>query len=112
MSRVTHFEIPADDPERAIRFYSDVFGWKFQKWDGPMEYWLVETGTGKAGIDGGMMRRQNPDASVVNTIEVDSLDAAIRAVEQKGGKIVIPKWRSQEWVTLRISRILKEICSE
>ncbi len=41
MSRVVHFEIPADDPARAVKFYEKVFGWKFQKWEGPMEYWLV-----------------------------------------------------------------------
>ena len=41
MSRVVHFEISADQPDRAIRFYQNVFGWQFTKWDGPMPYWLV-----------------------------------------------------------------------
>ncbi len=44
MPRPIHFEIPADDPDRAIAFYRDVFGWKFQKWEGPMPYWLITTG--------------------------------------------------------------------
>ena len=43
MSRVVHFEILADDPERAVKFYLDVFKWKIEKWD-PFEYWLVTTG--------------------------------------------------------------------
>ena len=38
MPRVVHFEIPADDLGRAQRFYGDVFGWQFQKWDGPMQH--------------------------------------------------------------------------
>ena len=46
MPRVVHFEINADDVERAVQFYSDVFGWKAEKWAGPMEYWLIMTGEG------------------------------------------------------------------
>jgi predicted enzyme related to lactoylglutathione lyase len=38
MPRVVHFEIHAGDPSRAISFYEKLFGWKFQKWDGPVEY--------------------------------------------------------------------------
>jgi predicted enzyme related to lactoylglutathione lyase len=44
MPRIIHFELPADNPERAVEFYSKVFGWKMQKWEGPTEYWLVSTG--------------------------------------------------------------------
>ena len=60
MSRVVHFEIPADDPERAINFYEKVFGWRFEKWEGPIEYWLVKTGPeDQPGIDGGLTRRED-----------------------------------------------------
>lgn len=38
MSRVVHFEIPADDPKRSIKFYETEFGWTIEKWDGPIEY--------------------------------------------------------------------------
>ena len=41
MPRIIHFELPADNPERAVMFYGDVFGWQFNKWGGPMDYWLV-----------------------------------------------------------------------
>ena len=44
MGRVIHFEIHAQEPERAVKFYSAVFGWEVKKWDGPAEYWLVTTG--------------------------------------------------------------------
>ena len=44
MNRPIHFEIPAEKPERAIEFYEKVFGWKFEKWDGPAEYWIIRTG--------------------------------------------------------------------
>lgn len=45
MGRVIHFELPVSDPERAAVFYKAVFGWKFEKWPGPMEYWMVSTGS-------------------------------------------------------------------
>ena len=44
MARPVHFEIHADDPERAVEFYSAVLGWTFTKWEGPADYWLVTTG--------------------------------------------------------------------
>ncbi len=92
MSRVVHFELPSDNPERAVRFYKEVFGWQFQKWDGPQEYWLISTGPdGQPGINGGMMRRQQPGASTVNTVDVASVDQSAAAIEKNGGKIVMPK---------------------
>jgi uncharacterized protein len=89
MPRVIHFEFPADRPERAERFYSDVFGWKFTKWEGPTEYWLIDTGAGP-GINGGMLRRQ-PGMATTNTIGVDSVDEAVRTIVANGGGIAVPK---------------------
>lgn len=91
MPRPIHFELPADDPQRAIGFYRAVFGWKFTQWDGPMPYWLIATGeAGEPGIDGGLMPRQ-PGASCVNTIGVASVDDSARVVQRNGGKISMPK---------------------
>ncbi len=92
MSRVVHFEIPTDNPERAARFYREVFGWQIQKWQGPTEYWLVTTGPdGQSGINGGLTRRQPPNSGTVNTIAVASVDQAVASIEAKGGKTVMPK---------------------
>jgi len=92
MGRVVHFEIPADDPQRASEFYETVFGWSFHKWDGPVEYWLVGTGNeGDPGINGGMNRRSRPDEGVVNTIGVDSVDNSVEAIVAAGGTIIMPK---------------------
>ncbi len=92
MPRVIHFEIPADDPARASAFYQDVFGWKFQRWDGPMEYWLVETGPeGQPGINGGLARRQAPTGTTVNVLDVASVDDTIVRVGKAGGQMVLPK---------------------
>lgn len=92
MARVVHFEIPAADTERAAAFYRKAFGWKIEKWPGPMEYWLVTTGPeGQPGINGGLMRRDAPYTGTTNTLDVDSVDHAVASVQGAGGKVVIPK---------------------
>ncbi len=92
MSRVVHFEIPADDPERSIKFFETVFGWTIEKWDGPIEYWLIMTGDEtEPGIDGGMARREDPATGVENTIGVKDLEQTLLDVEANGGQILRPK---------------------
>ena len=98
MNRPTHFEIHAGDPERAIKFYTAVFGWTFQKWGGPMPYWLITTGADGPGINGGMVPRIGPapaDGQAVNayptTMKVASVDAAIAATKANGGSVALPK---------------------
>jgi uncharacterized protein len=92
MARVVHFEIPADDPQRASTFFENVFGWKTQKWDGPIDYWMVMTGKpGSPGIDGGLLVKGQGNPMVVNTIDVDDLDAVIAKIESNGGTITAPK---------------------
>jgi predicted enzyme related to lactoylglutathione lyase len=92
MPRVVHFEIPADDPDRAARFYETVFGWRIKKWDGPIDYWLVTTGeAAEPGIDGGILRRENPGQTVCNTIDVPSVDEYVKKIEEGSGKVIVPK---------------------
>lgn len=91
-ARVVHFELPADDPDRAAKFYADAFGWKVEKWGGPTDYWLVTTGESpEPGIDGGIGQRQDADDQTTNTIDVPDLDAAVAAVEAAGGRITRAK---------------------
>ncbi len=92
MPRVTHFEIEAEKPERAIKFYEKVFGWKIEKWKGPIEYWLITTGKeDDPGIDGGLSKRTEAESPTVNTIDVPSVDEYVKKVEGNGGLIVRPK---------------------
>lgn len=91
MPRVVHFEIGVDDPERAVKFYQDVFGWKIEKWEGPVEYWLITTGEeSQPGINGGLMRRENSETTI-NTVEVSSVDEFVEKIVKAGGKVVRPK---------------------
>jgi uncharacterized protein len=92
MPRPVHFEIPAENPQRAIEFYTKVFGWKFSKWDGPMDYWVISTGQApEPGIDGGLMQRRDPKQPCVNTITVENVDAAVASVLANGGAIALAK---------------------
>lgn len=97
MPRVVHFEIHASDPERAIKFYQKLFDWTFQKWEGPMPYWLVTTGPdGEPGINGGLLARQGEIdgqavIAYVCTIGVASLDESVSTATANGGTIAVPK---------------------
>ena len=99
MPRPIHFEIHAADTQRAIKFYTQLFGWTFTKWDSPMEYWLVKTGEkGTPGIDGGLLPRRGdapapmqPCNAFVCTVDVADVDATARRVAELGGTIVVPK---------------------
>jgi predicted enzyme related to lactoylglutathione lyase len=90
----THFEIPADDVERAKRFYERTFGWKIKAYPMPpgQEYWGVTTiKKGEPGINGGLMKRNMPGQPFTNYINVKSIDAMHQAVQANGGTIVMPK---------------------
>lgn len=99
MPRPIHFEIQADDPQRAIAFYQSLFGWTFSQW-GQEKYWLIATGDkSQPGIDGGLLPRPvagapAPMAAVnafVCTVDVADLDATCAKVTELGGRVVVPR---------------------
>ena len=90
--RPIHFEIQADDPERALAFYQQVFGWTATKWEGPIDYWLLTTGDNETpGINGGLMQRLEPEDSTANIIGVPSVDDFVAKIMAAGGSMVMPK---------------------
>ncbi len=97
MPRVVHFEIHAENPERAVQFYSAIFGWEIMKWDGPQDYWLITTGPDdEPGINGAVMQRQGEIdgqavIAYVCTVEVPSVDEYVEKITQKGGSVAVPK---------------------
>lgn len=92
MHRVIHFELGAQDPARAVKFYQEVFGWQITKWEGPQPYWLVTTGSdSKPGINGGILRNPDGGARTVNTIAVPSVEEFIAKVTAQGGQVAMPK---------------------
>jgi predicted enzyme related to lactoylglutathione lyase len=91
---IVHFEIPADDIDRAKKFYSTLFGWKIEKPPGEMDYWIISTSgnsNDKSSLGGGMMKRKDPQQPNLNYIGVPSIDEYSKKVNQLGGKVVMPK---------------------
>jgi predicted enzyme related to lactoylglutathione lyase len=97
MGRVVHFEIHAENPERAIKFYQSLLGWEFNKWDGPRPYWLISTGPKEQpGINGGLVpRRGTIDGTAVIayvcTSDVKNIDESVTKAQSLGGTIALPK---------------------
>ncbi len=88
---VIHFEIPADDLERAHTFYRDTFGWEINHMP-EMQYTMVTTTeSGERGplhpgaINGGMFERSEDMTSPVVTIGVDDIDKALEKITAAGG---------------------------
>lgn len=91
LGRVVGFELNSQDPEKAVKFYSTVFGWKITKpqWG----YWPVKTGESKIqGINGGISRGpfDFPHGTRIQ-IEVDSIDDVITKAENSGAMVVRDK---------------------
>ncbi len=101
MRKVVHFEIPAEDLDRAKTFYGSVFGWELQTMPMPGgEYTSVvttpvdkqtQTPTEPGAINGGMMQRDERTSSPVITIDVESIDDALQEIEAGGGATVTPR---------------------
>jgi len=92
MHRPMHFELSVDDVEKALPFFTNVFGWKIEKWDGPINYWMVTTGDeNETGIDGAIMLKENEFPPTVLVVDVDDIDPVLEKVKQNGGEIVLPK---------------------
>jgi predicted enzyme related to lactoylglutathione lyase len=104
---ITHFEIPADNIERAKKFYEKIFDWKIEKYDDKDEeyYFVMTTEVGDdewtpkepGAINGGLVKREMPDESFVNYVIVDSIDKTCKLIEKNGGKMVVQKTKMGEW---------------
>jgi uncharacterized protein len=92
---IVHFEIPASEPSKLTRFYEQLFGWKFTKMEGGMDYWLISHKDAKSPDEtmGGLYK---PDQGMsqqgfVNYFGVKSLDESLKQASSLGAKVVVPK---------------------
>jgi uncharacterized protein len=96
MDKIVHFEIPADQVERAQKFYTQAFGWQISPMEGGIPYWGVNTTEvgpdyrpkEPGAINGGMMKRDEKLRSPVLVLNVSEIKAAVERVKNAGGKIV------------------------
>ena len=99
MATIVHFDLPADDVERAKTFYEGLFDWKFQSVPMPTPYYLIETtdSDGEESVGGGMGQREAPGQVITNYIGVDSVDEYSAKVEAAGGSVVQSKMTVPGW---------------
>lgn len=90
-ANIVWFEIPADKPERAKKFYSALFGWKIKKFPGMEDYWHIDTGGPDASPDGGLMARRTPQQPITNYIFVESVTKFMAKVKKLGGTVCVPR---------------------
>jgi predicted enzyme related to lactoylglutathione lyase len=101
MDKVVHFEIPVDDTARAKEFYGSIFDWDLD--DSDMGGGMIYTTAGTVATDenmrpkepgainGGIMKRTSDTPTPVITIQVDSIDEALKKIEAGGGSTVQPR---------------------
>ncbi|MDB5271871.1 MAG: lactoylglutathione lyase-related protein [Chitinophagaceae bacterium] len=94
MNTIGYFEIQSSDPQREVRFYETIFGWKFIRQEFlPLEYYRIETN----GISGGLLKRPVPATSAgtnafVCSIQVENFDATSELILKQGGQIALAKF--------------------
>ena len=84
-ANIIWFEIPADNPERARKFYGKLFGWKINPFPGMTDYWHIETGGGDDTPDGGLMVRKHEKQPITNYVNVPSVTRGMAKVKKLGG---------------------------
>ena len=90
-ANIIWFEIPADKPARAKKFYGKLFGWKINPFPGMPDYQHIDTGGADASPDGGLMKRMHPGHTITTYVNVPSVTRAMAKVRQLGGKICRPR---------------------
>jgi predicted enzyme related to lactoylglutathione lyase len=85
-----HVEIPADDPDRAKRFYGELFGWQFQETEGFEGYHMFRAGPGEVG--GAVAKRgEMARDAMTQYVSVDSIDDVAAKVRDLGGEVLVPR---------------------
>ncbi|MDD1718441.1 MAG: VOC family protein [Methanoregulaceae archaeon] len=92
MSAIVHFDVAVEDIERAKKFYSSLFAWKFESYP-EMQYNLITTTNldGTPGVGGGMGKRMDPSQRITNYFGVSSIDKAMKMVKDLGGSLITQK---------------------
>ncbi len=88
---IVHFEIPADDVERAKTFYSALFGWQLSNMPGFDNYWVFDTGDPDRDAGGGILSRQAAGQGIVHYFQVESVDEYVTRAQELGAQVVFPR---------------------
>ncbi len=86
---IVHIEFSTHDREVGAKFYSELFGWKFEQIP-DMNYATFEADGGPGGGLNPVTETTPPGATVVY-VDTDDIDASLAKVEQLGGKVMLPR---------------------
>jgi len=96
MNPVVHFEMPAENKDRMVDFYTRVFGWEAQRLGPEMGNYIIvkTTETEENGfpkkpgiINGGFFEKTKDNQYPSVVIAVDNIREAMKTVEEAGGKV-------------------------
>jgi len=101
MNKVSHFEIPYEDQERAQKFYEEVFGWQITKFSDEGYFLALTTESDPntmmpsepGAINGGLLKRDSTAKNPLLVIDVPNIDEHIKKIEDAGGELIMPKVR-------------------
>jgi len=101
MNKVSHFEIPYEDQERAQKFYQEVFGWEINKFSDEGYFLALTTESDPntmmpsepGAINGGLLKRDSTAKNPLLVIDVPNIDDHIKKIEDAGGELIMPKVR-------------------
>jgi predicted enzyme related to lactoylglutathione lyase len=102
-ARPALIEFPADDPERALHFWSELLGQELRaRTDAEGEGWQTSSSAGSAAPALGVhVRGRGPgDSFSLPYFEVDDLNAALERVTALGGSVIHP---GERWAICRDS---------
>lgn len=104
MATIVHFDLPAEDLERAASFYGKLFGWKFERMPGPIEYFGITTfdEQGRPSLGGGMGKKNDWDTGITNYVGVASVEDTLKALAELGGRVVLPRTEVGEFGYLAV----------
>jgi len=87
VNSICHIEIMATDLDKAKKFYSELFGWKIQSWQGSPDYLMFDTGKEPGG---GIAKAEkvNPGDGILLYVLVDDIEKSLNKAKELGGKVV------------------------
>ncbi|OGZ83755.1 MAG: glyoxalase [Candidatus Staskawiczbacteria bacterium RIFOXYD1_FULL_39_28] len=101
MDKVVHFELPADNTDRAKKFYQESFDWQITDYP-EMKYTIIRTAETdenmmikeSGAINGGLFKKgegENPVVAPSFSVDVKDIDEAIKKIKNAGGLILKDK---------------------
>jgi uncharacterized protein len=82
--KLVHFELPAEDTDRAQKFYEEVFGWRFRSMQGeaPIDYRMTEADVQPVGA---IYPSQAGERGPIVYFDTDDIDATAAQIRERGG---------------------------